>query len=903
MRKLSLLLVLVASCTGRPQPLPPLVLDTVLGPGEVRCGPVTKESELIGGPQAFAQVGRAWRCHNAKIRFIIQDATRPIGNSSNGGNLIDVDLVRADELADGEDTFREHVSAIGANEVKVDNIEVINDGRAGGDGIVRVTGTPGVITIIPQAAHLAQNISGTTVVTDYVLHPDVDYIEIVTTLKNSGPPLPSVQPADFIAFGGSTTPHTPETGYGAIEMFEHVSFLSAARGDAVSYAVASDEGDVIVPMMEHGITAPFYGTGAPVGSERSFVRWFIVGDGTLESTTRRALELKHIEHGTVSGLVRIGGEPPAQRVIVSALSAPLGEEGSHVVNETYTSAGGGYTLTLPGGDYILIAHGPGLTRSEEVAAHIHPGTESNGRELTPGAPGHLEVTTSFVDRAGAPLSARPAKLTLVADSASQQPSAVLGDFDEGGATSYFLSNDGHFLVDVPAGQYTAYLTRGFEFSRFQASVAVVAGQTTTLPATLEHSLDTTGLVGAEFHQHCIGSIDAQVPYPVKVLENAAEGVELAASTDHDTITDFQPYVDALGLKPWLSVVPGAEVTYTGIGHFNAFPWNIDPADPLRDDGSRMWWMKTIPQTFADVRAAAGDPILQINHPRSSMAGYFASLPIDPTTATRIARAAPSIATLPADVYQAWAGNFDAIEVNGNLGDVSLFTAERKAELSTLANQSAFDVPVLADYFAMIGAGKKVAATGNSDTHRRDNGVGYPRSFLTVGKDDPSTVTPDDLRTAIRAQRTAVGEGCLLELFADGERKQGLEQLVAANALVRAKLQAPRHVTPGDIEVYVNGIAQPLLVSADGLFIDVAGTLAPPVSDAAAADPIVRIDHPLSGIPTDQGDLAIVVVSKNGRGLAPTGGGSAFCFSGALYVDVDGDGAWAPWLAATQQVAE
>ena len=94
-----------------------------------------------------------------------------------------------------------------------------------------------------------------------------------------------------------------------------------------------------------------------------------------------------------------------------------------------------------------------------------------------------------------------------------------------------------------------------------------------------------------------------------------------------------------------------------------------------------------------------------------------------------------------------------------------------------------------------------------------------------------------------------------------------------------------------------------MVSADGLFIDVAGTLAPPVSDAAAADPIVRIDHPLSGIPTDQGDLAIVVVSKNGRGLAPTGGGSAFCFSGALYVDVDGDGAWAPWLAATQQVAE
>ena len=122
-------------------------------------------------------------------------------------------------------------------------------------------------------------------------------------------------------------------------------------------------------------------------------------------------------------------------------------------------------------------------------------------------------------------------------------------------------------------------------------------------------------------------------------------------------------------------------------------------------------------------------------------------------------------------------------------------------------------------------------------------------------------------------------------------------------VLRARLQAPRHVTPGDLEGYVNGIAQPLLASADGLFIDSTGTLSPPVSDAASADPIVRVDHLLSGLPTDQGDLAIMVLSKNGRGLAPPGGGSAFCFSGALYVDVDGDGSWTPWLAATQQVSE
>lgn len=899
MRKLALLLVVAASCTGRPEPLPPLVLDTVLGPGEVRCGPVTKESELIGGPQAFAQVGRAWRCHNAKIRFILQDASRPVGNSSMGGNLIDIDLVRPDEAVDGEDTFREHVSAIGAKEVKVEKIEVIKDGREGGDGIVRVTGTPADITIIPQAVHLAQNISG-TIVTDYVLHPDVDYIEIVSTLKNDGPPMPSVQPADFVAFGGSTTPHTPETGFGSIEMFESVSFLSATRGEKVSYAVASADGDVLVPLMEHGITAPFYGSGLPVGSERSFVRWLIVGDGSLESTTRRALELKQIPTGTLRGMVQSAGAPPAQRVMVSALSAGLDEPDARVVSEAYTDENGDFTLTLPSGDYQLIAHAPGLPRSLAVPAHVHPGGELGVGIIEVGRAGHLEVTTSFVDRAGADLGARPAKLTLVAG-AAQQPSDVLADFEDGGADHYFVSNDGHFSADLPPGHYTAYVTRGFEFSRFEMGVDIMVDQPLSISATLEHALDTTGLVGSEFHQHCIGSIDAQVPYPVKVLENAAEGVELAASTDHDTVTDFRPWVESLGLKPWLSVVAGSEVTYTGIGHFNVFPWDIDPADTHKGDGSRLWWMKTIPQTFADVRALAGDAIVQINHPRSQMAGYFGSLPLDPTTATQVGRAPPDVSTLPQDIYQQWSGDYDAIEVNNGLGNVSLYTAESRAELSDLAHNAAFDVPVFADYLAMVGAGMRVAATGNSDSHRRNGAVGYPRTFLTLGKDDPSTVTADDLRAAIRAQRTAVGEGCLIELFADGERRQGAAESVLSSAQVNVKLQAPPHVTPGKVELYVNGLARPLLATPEGLTLDATGELSPAVSGAASGDAVVRLDHPLAGLPTDEGDLAVVAVSKGGSGLSPTGGGAVFCFSAALYVDVDGDGSWTPWLASTQEL--
>ena len=250
-----------------------------------------------------------------------------------------------------------------------------------------------------------------------------------------------------------------------------------------------------------------------------------------------------------------------------------------------------------------------------------------------------------------------------------------------------------------------------------------------------------------------------------------------------------------------------------------------------------------------------------------------------------------------------------MEVNGNLGDVNLFTDAGHTELLRLANEQATDVPVLADYFALLGAGMKTVAMGNSDSHHLDGGVGYPRNFLTVNKDDPATVTGDDAKLAIRAQHNAVGEGCLLELFVDGQRRQGLDQLVSVAELdaLTAKLQAPPHVSPGTLEVYANGIARPFTATADALTLDDAGALSRRVSDAAssagstATDDVTRVNHPLVGLPTSEGDLVVVVVSKGGSGLAPTGGGGAFCYSAPLYVDGDGDGAWTGWLSDTQQV--
>ncbi len=883
----------VATCRcAEPEPAP-LRLDVALGAGEVRCGPVTRESELIGGPQAFGQVGHAWRCANSRVRFLVQDAARPAGLSSRGGNLIDVDLARADEQAPGADTFREHASAIAGREIAVERIEVVNDGTNGEPGVIRVSGAPAEISLAPQAAFLAQPVEG-RMYTDYTLRPDSEVIEIATTFENAGPPLPNVISADFVAFGGATHAHSPELGFASDALFREVSFLSAGRGQHVSYAFVCDGANLTLPFVDQGITAPLCAGDAAVGSARTFVRYLVVGDGSLESVARRAWQLRGVATGTVVGAVVDPRGAPVPGAWVSAWEGEGDDE--HVVNEARSAPDGAFSLTLPPGARRLTAHAPGRARSADVAITVAEGSTTDLGTVAVGATGRLVVRTTFQGPAGNSLGALPAKLTLVPVDA-QVPRASFADFEADGAVAYQVSPDGRFDVAVPPGSYRLYVTRGFEYARFARTIDIAGDGTVEVEAQLVHELDTAGMLGAEFHQHSLGSVDAEVPVAIKVLENAAEGVEVAASTDHDVVTDFTPHVRAFGLERHLFVIAGDEVSYQGIGHFNAYPWQVDALDPHRDDGTRMYWMKTVPQLFADIRVAAGEPLVQVNHPRSQIAGYFMALRLNPVDATRIARDPPGLPTYPPTIYADWDGSFDCVEVNGNFGSVSLFTPDGRAALATLAEQQGSDVPALADYFALLGAGLPVAAMGNSDTHHYDEGVGYPRNFLGVGLDAPAAMSEDRVRAAVRAQQVWVGQGCLLELLVGDERRAGVGAMIKRDDPVTVRLQAPSHVEPGTLELYVNGLARPLALT-DKVVVDPAGALDPRVPASAR---IERLRAPLVGLPVDEGDLVVVALSRGGSGLAPTGGGAAFCYSAPLYVDVDGDGAFTGWLEATQQV--
>ena len=46
----------------------------------------------------------------------------------------------------------------------------------------------------------------------------------------------------------------------------------------------------------------------------------------------------------------------------------------------------------------------------------------------------------------------------------------------------------------------------------------------------------------------------------RVVGYAAEGVEILASTDHDYMTNYKPYIENHQLRPWLTTIVGDELT-------------------------------------------------------------------------------------------------------------------------------------------------------------------------------------------------------------------------------------------------------------------------------------------------------------------------------------------------------
>jgi hypothetical protein len=268
----------------------------------------------------------------------------------------------------------------------------------------------------------------------------------------------------------------------------------------------------------------------------------------------------------------------------------------------------------------------------------------------------------------------------------------------------------------------------------------------------------------------------------KVAGAVADGLDIPVSSEHEWVTDFQPVIKALGVTPWAFGMASSELTTFAWGHFGVVP--LTPHDDAVNHGAVEWIGNSPAEVFKHVHSLPEQPILIVNHPRSSgFAGYFGAASFDHDADT----GDPEL----------WSHDFDAIEVFND----SDFEKNRADSV--------------ADWFALMNHGHRVSAVGSSDSHHlRTSPVGYPRTCFQFGHDDPTKLSTKAVRDALAGANSTISGGLFMSVAGPGGEQPGATVTTASgSATFLVTVQAPSWISADTLETIVNGATvsmEPLL---------------------------------------------------------------------------------------------
>jgi hypothetical protein len=816
------------ACSGSdappgPQPLvadPAVLAGCLAAPvavGQTRAKVVACTDEVPAGRLAVGRVGDLV-LENARLEVVIRgfgEGHTLVGSSA--GGIVDAARVG------GEDLIKEIQPLAELNAGAFDEIVITEAGDDGPATIVvrgRATVVPFVRVAVdpaPLAATLEQH---------YVLAADADEVLLRTFVWGDPGQSGAVQLADVLMLGGRVEGFLP--GRGGVDEGATNGVFLASSGTTSSYGlVYPPDATTAVQFVDVGGLAFLLGQVTALDRGAPLERWLVVGDGSVAAVTERAWTLRGETLGTLTGAAAAG------------VDIRVDDAAGNPTTIARADASGVYRVAVPPGDCTLVAQSLDHEPSATVAASVVAGVTATV-DVPVGASGTVVVTAADAD--GAPLPAR-----VVLSNATTHRIA-------------YTSAAGRLETRVPAGSYAVTVSRGVEYDAFTVDPLLVAdGATTEAHAVLTRVVDTRGWISMDTHLHSEMSSDSTFPLDLRLASVAAEGVEIAVSTDHDFVTDYQPIIDELGLDAWLTTRIGNEASSLVWGHINAWPHEHDVDRAA--GGAVAWYDRSPGEVFDLLRGGDASRVVQVNHPRLATSGLFALIDFDP--ATLQARAAPEELGLPADT-DLNDFRFDALEIaNGFQGE-----------------QFEDD---FVDWLALVGAGHPAVATGSSDSHGASAYAGNSRTYVYVGEgeDDPSIVDLAAVDAALKARRVVVSQGAFVVagLVTPGAGATSLPgELVdlagATAASVAIRVQAPPWMPLARIRVYAGK------TEATSITLDPADT------STVRYDGVIEL--PLPGTDT----FFIVRVDPAGRG-DPVLGQPDASFTNPLLVDGDGDGLFAP----------
>ena len=448
--------------------------------------------------------------------------------------------------------------------------------------------------------------------------------------------------------------------------------------------------------------------------------------------------------------------------------------------------------------------------------------------------------------------------------------------------TYTAAATGQADLTLAPGRYRVIASHGPEWSMDWGTVNIAAEGTHSIGLELNHVVDTTGWLAADFHIHASPSADSSVPPEDRIRSYVGEGVEVMVSADHDTIFDYAPVIEHLGLGNIVASMAGVEVTSssdasifgTGSAHING--WPVTP-QPLRRKNGAPEDFKAHPAVIYDRLHSLGASVLQLNHPTwTTGGGYFTAIGFDPDQPLD---APPNDILLDTSALGTGTRNldFDVIEVHNGINPMTNAGARTA-------------------WFSLLNQGILKTGTAASDSHKiAGESPGYPRTYVAYIGDVP-TFDASVFNDALKAMRAFGTSGPFLEVEAtSGSSVAGLgetlETLPVCCFDLQVRVHAPSWMPVDELSIYANGerVVQVPVYSFGTSSLRFAETF----NFAPAVDTyyVVTVDQNLPPQNPTTFDEALASLVHSTVVFE--------AFSNPIFVDVDGNGVFdAPGVSAT-----
>lgn len=749
--------------------------------GQARAGRVTSGTQIRApkNPRARVKIGD-YLLANDKIALYIGNEALSDGMSMYGGEILALEPVAEDGLPRGESNYGETLFALSRQVVAPDSVTVLKDGSDGGEAVVRSSGVLQNVAFLDPFRGLLPFEYDFPAAIDYVLKPGDDHVTVRYSVINWKEEAVDFSGRENFGFFHSYTSqlYTPA---GAFGLPREPSAWLAYEGRTAPSVNLNDETDD--PRLGAAFSVKALGSPLKYGAAVSGFEYFVADGFKVDACAQSTVDFAELTAapGGLDGL-RAAIEPQAATVagtvreatgeaVAGAWVFVVGANGV-LYTRTRTDASGHYEAHAPAGSTLTV-----FAEGHEQPAAVPVGPQV---DVTLPAVGYLSFRVTDADTN----AALPVRIQVIPKVPPPALPATYGVAQPpGGALEPRFALNGEARFVVPPGEHRVVVSRGYEYEVLDETFTVAAGQTAGKDVQLVHSVDSTGIMCADFHIHANLSFDSDDVVRAKVASAVADGLEIPVSSEHEWIADFLPTIQDLGLSRWAYSFPSQELTTFGNGHMGVVP--LVPRPERRNNGAIHWIGKHLGDVFAEVRALPEKPVLIINHPSTGgFLGYFLTVGFDPATA--------------AGTGEEWTENFEAIEVFND----STFDANRAASVR--------------DWFALLSAGKKFFAVGNSDSHHiKTSPVGYPRTCFEFGHDDPAKLSMEGVRDALRTGNGTISGGILLGV--KGPAGQAPWQSVPGGGAFTVRVQAPSWVGVKELEVIVDGTVTetiPLTTSDD-----------------------------------------------------------------------------------------